>query len=344
MKVAFIIPSLAHTGLILVVKDLVSGLVKRGIPCEVYYFDDIYEVEMAAPVKKISFFQRFPFNEFDIVHSHGLRPNSYVFFHKPRACSARCIATLHAYLKADLSYNYSAFTTFIADKLWRFFLKRQDRLVVLTRNAKAYYEQWFPSEKIDVIYNSREIELSCNDVLNFESDIFKLKQTYTIIGANALLNARKGIEQLVDVLTLLPHHAIVIVGDGKERQNLEQRAIQNGVANRCLFIGFQQNAQRYLKFYDIFAMPSRSEGFPLALLEAAQYRKNTICSNIDIFQELFSEEDLTFFELDNLNSLASAILSASRIDKGEHLYETFLKKYSMNIFIESYLRVYEIKN
>ncbi len=295
---------------------------------------------MDAPTHIISFSQAIDFNKFDIVHSHGIRPDAYVFFHKPKACSARCISTLHSYLNIDLSYQYNAFVAFFAVRIWRFLLKKHDKIVVLSKDAKRYYQKWFQKKTIKVAYNATELKIPDDEPLAFESDIIQLKKQFSIIGANALLTKRKRIDLLIKALPLLSNYALVIVGDGKERKHLEHLALRNKVADRCLFTGYQKNAYRYLKFYDIFAMPSCSEGFPLALLEAAMYKKNTICSNIPLFHELFSEKDVTFFELDHVESLANAILSANQTHKGQQLYETCLNQYSIAHFIESYKQVY----
>jgi glycosyltransferase involved in cell wall biosynthesis len=340
MKVAFIIPALANKGPVLVVKDLVSGLAKRGVQCMVYYFDDIHEIEMDAPTEQIKFRKRIPFDNFDVVHSHGIRPDAYVFFHKPKPCSARCISTLHNYMKIDLAYQYNAVIAFFATKLWCFFLKKHDIIAVLSNDAKRYYQSWFPSKPVEVAYNSRKIEIENVEILFRENDILELKKTFSIIGVNALLTATKGIDQIIDALPFLPNHALVIVGNGKEETNLKQQALKNCVADRCLFLGYQKSAHRYLKFYDIFVVPSRAEGFSLTWLEAAQYKKNTVCSNIPVFQELLSNDDVTFFELNNISSLTNAIISAAHTDKGQHLFETYSKKYTQYNFVTSYQSVY----
>jgi len=277
MKVAFIIPSLANKGPVLVVKDLVSGLVKRGVECTVYYFDDILHVEFDAPTERIKFTQRINFNAFDVVHSHGIRPDAYIFFHKPKGCSARCISTLHNYMKIDLAYQYNTFIAFFASKLWCIFLKKHDVIVVLSKDAKHYYQSWFPNKSIEVVYNSREIKPETVESLNGKDEILKLKKSFSILGVNALLTARKGVDQLIDALQFLPNHALIVVGSGKEEAKLKRQAKKNNVFERCLFLGYQKNAHQYLEFYDIFAMPSRAEGFPLALLEVAPHNKTTVC-------------------------------------------------------------------
>ncbi|OHA90762.1 MAG: hypothetical protein A2832_01410 [Candidatus Zambryskibacteria bacterium RIFCSPHIGHO2_01_FULL_44_22b] len=58
------------------------------------------------------------------------------------------------------------------------------------------------------------------------------------------------------------------MGDGEERENLENMARNLGIYDSVDFRGFVENARTYLSSFDIFVMPSRSEALPYALLEA----------------------------------------------------------------------------
>jgi glycosyltransferase involved in cell wall biosynthesis len=61
---------------------------------------------------------------------------------------------------------------------------------------------------------------------------------------------------------------LVLVGDGSERQSLEQMAIDLGVADRVKFLGWRQDADQIYPAFDLFTLTSRSEGTSLSLLEA----------------------------------------------------------------------------
>jgi len=62
--------------------------------------------------------------------------------------------------------------------------------------------------------------------------------------------------------------ALLIVGDGPERGNLEVQAKELGVADRVIFAGYRSDAKSGFAAMDLFVLPSRSEGLPVALLEA----------------------------------------------------------------------------
>ncbi|KKP31654.1 MAG: Glycosyl transferase group 1, partial [Candidatus Woesebacteria bacterium GW2011_GWE2_31_6] len=59
-----------------------------------------------------------------------------------------------------------------------------------------------------------------------------------------------------------------IIGEGEERQNLENMASNLGISDSVVLKGFVDNARSLLSGFDIFCMPSRSEAMPYALLEA----------------------------------------------------------------------------
>ena len=93
MRVAFILPSLANKGPIIVARDIVNELSKKDdIECKVFYFDDITELTFACPVKKISFISKINFEEFDIIHSHMLRPDLYAAFKLKRSKKTKIIS------------------------------------------------------------------------------------------------------------------------------------------------------------------------------------------------------------------------------------------------------------
>jgi len=65
-----------------------------------------------------------------------------------------------------------------------------------------------------------------------------------------------------------PELRLLLVGDGPERARLEEFAVTLGVAERTVFAGYQAHPEQYLAAMDLFALTSRHEALPLALLEA----------------------------------------------------------------------------
>ena len=88
----------------------------------------------------------------------------------------------------------------------------------------------------------------------------------------ARLVPQKGIDVLIRALTQTAGAArnwtLTLVGDGPEREALEQQVQQAGLQERVQFLGFRSDPQTFLLQAGVFVLPSRFEGMPNALLEA----------------------------------------------------------------------------
>ncbi|HUT77240.1 MAG TPA: glycosyltransferase family 4 protein [Polyangia bacterium] len=84
----------------------------------------------------------------------------------------------------------------------------------------------------------------------------------------------KGVDVLIDALAGIPGIALVVAGDGPERDRLESTAASRGIPTRFLGTVDPRRRAELLAAADAFALPSRvlsggrHEGLPLALLEA----------------------------------------------------------------------------
>lgn len=83
---------------------------------------------------------------------------------------------------------------------------------------------------------------------------------------------------------------IWIVGDGPERDALRRIVETNGLANVVFFAGWRPNVPEILTSADLFALPSRWEGMPNALMEAMSVGKAAICSDVEGVAELLGDD------------------------------------------------------
>lgn len=63
---------------------------------------------------------------------------------------------------------------------------------------------------------------------------------------------------------------LVVLGEGPDRASLESQAQKLGLSGRAFFPGFVTNPQAYMRRARVFALSSRNEGFPGALIEALE--------------------------------------------------------------------------
>jgi glycosyltransferase involved in cell wall biosynthesis len=93
-----------------------------------------------------------------------------------------------------------------------------------------------------------------------------------VLGSVGCLAPRKDYAVLLEAVAGLraryPRLLFVLVGDGPERAALESRARSLGLDGAVMFAGERPDVERWLPHFDLFALSSREEGIPNALLEA----------------------------------------------------------------------------
>jgi glycosyltransferase involved in cell wall biosynthesis len=343
-----ILPSLRHAGPVNVAFDLVSLLVQHGHQCTVLYFDEYADHVHQFPceVRRILMSRGEDWSLYDVVHSHGFRPDAYVFLHKPwlHRCKTRFVSTLHNFVMNDLTADYGRMKALVYGNLWMLWVKRHDALVVLSRTAKEYYRHWHSAERMHIVYNTRIVDLESALSDEERSELERFKGNSPFLGVNCYLTPIKGIDLILRAMPFIKEVKLWIVGQGPAQAALEQQVREQDLSDRVYFAGFRADAYRYLPYYDLFLMPSRSEGFPLAMLEAAAFRRNIVCSDIPIFKEIFTDDELTFFHMEDPMSLAEAIRSALQTQKGEAIYARYQREYTPELFYQRYLEVYTLAN
>lgn len=100
--------------------------------------------------------------------------------------------------------------------------------------------------------------------LGLESDAY-------YVGIVATLRSWKGHQYLLEAFAQAarPDWRLLIVGDGPQRDALQQRVIELGIQDKTTFTGQQDNPERWLQVLDVFCLPSyANEGVPQAILQA----------------------------------------------------------------------------
>lgn len=147
----------------------------------------------------------------------------------------------------------------------RFFCVSNDIAVA----AKALLKH----EKLCVIPNGIDIPaFSGRESRKAIREQFSIPLDAPVVGTVGRLNEVKSQDVLIRAFAGVharhPASHLLLVGDGPARQGLEQLAAQLKLADSIHFAGYQSEPHRFLQAMDLFALPSRMEGMPLAILEA----------------------------------------------------------------------------
>ena len=344
MKIAFILPSLANRGPIIFTQYLLSELIKSDIEIEVFYFDDSQKntLDLGVKTTKINFSKRFDFSDFDIVHTTMARPDIYASRFVPKE---KWVCSMHNYLREDMRMLYNPFKAIAIIFLWKTALKKCRNIITSSTQMTEYYQHLF-GKKINYsmipygIYEKGYSEIEKND-LSVISE-FK-KRGLTIIGSVGLLIQRKGFSQLFEILKKYDDTALVIIGEGKERFELEKIARENNLSDRFFLPGFRNNSHNYYQYFDIYAHVSYSEGFGLAMLEAMSKKLPVICSDLPIYKDFFTKDDVALFETGNSSSLISVYkeIKEDRKKYSEVSYQLFREQFDARVMASRHIELYQ---
>lgn len=344
MRVAFLVNHLGTSGVNNVVADLVSLLARHGHHGCVFYFKDVaskthFDCETC---RVANWRKRIELDDFDVLHCHGLWPMLNVMVNRYR--NIKKITTLHCYCFQDFADLYGAARAYPMGWLYMTAAYGFDQIVCLSKDMVQYYGRYIKHKPLSFVYNTRMISPKQPDA-NVSQELRDLKQGGVLIGMNGVLINRKGVDLMIKAMSLLPSiYRLALIGDGPERSAYENEVRRLGLESRVRFLGARPDAYRYLPLYDIYALPSRSEGFPLALLEAAAMGINTVTSDIPIIRECFdADNELTQFHIaDGAEGLAKAIMQACQNDgRGNRLKQRYERDYAPERFYENYMKIYE---
>jgi len=128
------------------------------------------------------------------------------------------------------------------------------------------------------------------------------------IGSIGRLDAMKGHDVLLRAIASVDGVQLVILGEGDERANLEQLAMELGISDRVNLIGWVEHPRAYLPKFDLVAQPSRSEGFPLAIVEAMLAARPVVATRVGSVAEAVIDDETGFLVNKNdVVGLASAL-------------------------------------
>jgi len=344
MNIAYIIPSLKPAGPINVVYDLVRLMQEHSHHCDVYYFDDL-NVDNYFPcdVYKIGMGDKIDFQKYNVIHSHGLRPNIYIFRHKPiKYRNTQFISTFHNYVFDDFVMKYGKMKGYVGGMVFILTALRHDKIVALSKDAQKYYSKWFGKKKVSYIYNTRIVDTESQLTDDEKQELLNFKGNGKLIGMNGSILYRKGIDIALKALPHLPERfKLFFVGEGGDLETMKAVVHDLNIQDRVCFAGRRPDAFRYLPYYDIFAIPSRSEGFPLALLEAAFVGKKVVSSDLPIIKETFTQDELVMFKNLDEKEFAKAILKAEQNEViANNIRNKFANSYSPEHFYNNHIDLY----
>jgi glycosyltransferase involved in cell wall biosynthesis len=169
-------------------------------------------------------------------------------------------------------------------------------ITVSSEDRRRLHEAGISEGAIALIPNAIEIDEA--SVPGDRADVlrsFDLPEQSVVCCAVGRLVWAKGYEVLIEAIAQLaqrhPHLSCLILGEGARRAELEAQIARADLQGRLRLTGFRTPGETLsiVKACDVFVMPSRSEGTPVALLEAAALGRPILASQAGGIPELVSD-------------------------------------------------------
>ncbi|QAX81570.1 glycosyltransferase [Candidatus Pseudomonas adelgestsugas] len=184
-------------------------------------------------------------------------------------------------------------------------------------------------------------------------ELLGINPTVRLIGALGRLVPVKGHTYLVQAFAALkdqyPTAQLAIIGTGREKSHLITQIQDLGLAGRVQLLGFKENALQYVQAFNIWAIPSLSEGSCLALLEGMSGRLPVIASSVPAMLPLIQSAGGLAVNPANVSELTMALdaylaLSDEALArKGEQAYRCLQAQHDIMVFRKEYLELIDSK-
>jgi glycosyltransferase involved in cell wall biosynthesis len=235
----------------------VRALKADGIPAEVITIEGRgYRAERAAVA---SLCQRLAPH---VVHTHGFRPD-VVDGGIARRADIATVSTVHSFIARSWRGR-------LYEAIQRRALRRFDAVVSVSRPIYVKLAAaGVPAMRLHCLPNafrSGVATLARHDA----RAMLGVPSEGPVIGWVGRLSSEKGPDVMIDAFARLADRRalLVMIGHGSDLDALRDRARHLGVGDRVMWTGLVPAAERLLSALDVFVLSSRTEGTPIALLEA----------------------------------------------------------------------------
>lgn len=218
--------------------------------------------------------------DFDIVHTHN---ESGLVYGATAAVIARASRLFHTEHGKEPEYlNKKALQS-----VERLLLRRTNRVVTVSEDLRRRMvnSSGLNDERIVTIRNGIDVEEFFHpEYRNEIRESLGIRTGSFLIGNIARLVSLKNHRFLLDVFSILLKECrqvrLVLVGDGPLREDLEDYAKKMGVWDSVLFLGERKDVPNLLAAFDLFVLPSLTEGLSITLLEAMASGTPVVASDV----------------------------------------------------------------
>lgn len=219
-------------------------------------------------------------NKYMVINTHFAVPSGPLGYIIGKMFGIPNVLSLHGGDIYDPSKKSSPHKSFFFKRVVRFIMNRANRIVAQSTNTKGNAEKYYkPKKAIQVVplpFHPPVIEKFDRAAAGYSRNDFLIVSIGRVV-------KRKSYDLLIRAIFQIRDRRVklLIVGDGPERQNLQNLTEYLGLKDRVKFTGFISEKEKYgfLSKADLFALTSLHEGFGIVFMEAMYCGLPIVCTN-----------------------------------------------------------------
>lgn len=283
--------------------------------------------------------------QIELMHVHYAIPHAYAGYMakqmlKDEGIDIPMVTTLHGTditLVGSHPFYKSAVT---------FSINKSDYVTSVSESLKQDTLKLFNIKKeIEVIPNFIELEKSSDDAHNPCKRSLMATVDQKIITHISNFRKVKRIPDVIDVFYKIQQELdvkLMMVGDGPEKEKAEIRCEELGISSKVIFFGNSNEVDRILSYTDLFLLPSETESFGLAALEAMAWGVPVISSNSGGLSEVNFEGISGYLsDVGDTNDMAQKAISILENDDNLCLFKKNALEVAKKFDIKHILPLYE---
>jgi len=276
-----------------------------------------------------------------LVHIHGLKAVVIAVPAAKMSHTPKLLFTAHNCLpKPHSRWQQAAYGV-----MQRHFLRSLDRVIAVSDAVSKELLPIVGYERIVTIRNGVDYQIFSGYSPTEARAELELHSEHFVVGVIARLIPEKGIECLLKAAGLLknimPNIRFIIVGDGPMRAQLQHYCRALHLEPYVRFLGFRQDVPKLMAGWDVFVLPSLSEGLSISVLEAMAAKLPVVVSDLPSMREIVVHGKSGFlFPPNDAPNLAAAIIKIAKDSRkarsmGEYNYQRVAQFFGIDKMIEA---------
>jgi L-malate glycosyltransferase len=274
-----------------------------------------------------------------IVHTHGYR-SDIIGGAVARARNIPTVSTVHG-------FTGSGWRNHLYEWIQRQALRHASAVIAVSKPlVQLLADAGIPRPKIHSVPNA--FTASYNALPSAEArHRLGIVPHKLVVGWVGRLSPEKGADVMIDALSHVDAAwQLSIIGDGPERNILQQRAATLGVADRITWHGPVENAGSLLAAFDAFVLSSRTEGTPITLFEAMHAGVPIVATRVGGVPDVVGPSHAILIPSEDAYAIARAIEevvgdASSAARRSALAHERLVQSFSSAAWLEAIDAVYD---